>query len=281
VSAGAVRTLLERHGLRARRDLGQNFLVDPDLARALVRRSGVEPGDAVLEVGTGLGILTRALAETARRVVTVEVDAGLVRALEAEALLPGNVALRHADVLRLDLAGEVAALEPPVRVVANLPYSVGSRVLRRLLDLRGSLAGWAVMLQKEVAARIVAEPGTPDYGALTVLHALLARVQRVRDVAPRCFEPTPKVASTFLRVTPRPDPPLDDDELRDFERFARAAFAKRRKTLVNALRGGGLPTTPEPDAVRAALETLGRDPRVRAERLAPEELLALHRVLAT
>jgi len=282
VSAGSVRTLLARHGLAPRRDLGQNFLVDPDLARALVREAGVAPGDAVVEVGAGLGILSRALAEVADRVVSLEVDAGLVRLLEAEALLPANVALRHADALDVDLAALVAELggpARPVRLVANLPYSVGSVVLRRVLDVRGSLAGWAVMVQKEVAGRLVAEPGSPDYGSLTVLHALTTRVRRTRDLAPRCFHPPPNVTSAFLRIEPRADAPLAEGELRELERVVRAAFGQRRKTLVNALRGGGLSPAPEPEAIRALLAGLGHDPRVRAERLSPEEHLALARGL--
>ena len=138
MSAATVRTLLERHGLAPRRDLGQNFLVDPDLARALVREAGVEPGCAVIEVGTGLGILTRALAEVAACVTSLEVDSGLVRLLEAEALLPEHVTLKHADVLATDLgalAAELGGGGRPVHLVANLPYSVSSPVLRRILDL--------------------------------------------------------------------------------------------------------------------------------------------------
>jgi 16S rRNA (adenine1518-N6/adenine1519-N6)-dimethyltransferase len=282
VSATQVRALLERHGLAPSRDLGQNFLVDPDLARALVREAGVEAGDRVIEVGAGLGILTRALAEVAERVVSLEIDSGLVRLLEAEALLPANVSLRHADALTTDfaaLAAELGGPERPVRLVANLPYSVGSVVLRRVLDVRDALAGWAVMLQKEVAERIVAEPGSRDYGSLSVLHALTTRVQRTRDLAPRCFYPPPGVTSAFLRIEPRGDGPLREGELAEVERVVRAAFGQRRKTLVNALRGGGLVPALDPDAIRAALAERGHDPRVRAERLSPDEHLALARLL--
>jgi 16S rRNA (adenine1518-N6/adenine1519-N6)-dimethyltransferase len=282
VSVGAIRTLLERHGLAPRKDLGQNFLVDPDLARALVREAGVEAGDRVIEVGAGLGILTRALVEVAERVVSLEVDAGLVRLLEAEALLPERVSLRHADALEVDLAALVTELggpEAPVRLVANLPYSVGSRVLRRVLDVRGSLAGWAVMVQKEVAERIVARPGSSDYGSLAVLHALTTEVRRTRDLAPRCFHPPPAVTSAFLRIRPRADAPLRPGELRAVERVVRAAFGQRRKTLVNALRGGGLSPAPEAETIRAVLAELGHDERVRAERLSPEEHLVLARRL--
>jgi len=282
VSAGRVRTLLERHGLAPRRDLGQNSLVDPDLARALVREAEVAPGDRVIEVGAGLGILTGALAEVAERVVSLEVDAGLVPLLRAEAAWPERVELRHADVLDTDLAALATALgapERPVRVVANLPYSVGSVVLRRLLDLRELLAGWAVMVQKEVAERIVAPPGASDYGSLSVLHALTTRVRRTRDLAPRCFHPPPRVTSAFLRIVPRTDGPLGAGELREVERVVRAAFGRRRKTLVNAVRGGGLVPAPDPETIRAVLAELGHDARVRAERLTPDEHLALARRL--
>ena len=277
----SVRTLLERHGLSARRELGQNFLLDPELARALVRDAGVAPGDAVIEVGTGLGILSRALAEVAERVISLEVDAGLVRVLAAEALLPANVSLRHADVLASDLAALVDELAGrPVRLVANLPYSVASLVLRRALDLREHLAGWAVMVQSEVAERVLAAPGSPDYGSLAVLHALCCRVRRLRELPPRCFHPAPQVSSTFLGLSLRPDSPLRPGELVWLERVVRAGFGKRRKTLVNALRGGGLVPAPAPEVVREVLAELGADPRVRAERLAPEQHLALARRLA-
>lgn len=282
MSASRVRELLERHGLAPSRELGQSFLVDPDLARALVREAGVEPGDRVIEVGAGLGILSCALGEACERVVSLEVDSGLVRLLEAEAFLPANVSLRHADVLDTDLAALVAELggpARPVRLVANLPYSVGTVVLRRVLDVREALAGWAVMLQKEVAERITAEPGSPSYGSLAVLHAITCQVRRTRDLAPRCFHPPPGVTSSFLRITPRADALLVPGELAAVERIVRAAFGQRRKTLVNALRGGGLSPSPEPDAIRAALEALGHEPRVRAERLSPADHLALARRL--
>jgi 16S rRNA (adenine1518-N6/adenine1519-N6)-dimethyltransferase len=279
MSASEVRSLLERHGLAPRRDLGQNFLVDPALARSLVRAAGVSPGESVLEVGAGLGILSRALAEVAERVISLEVDAGLVRLLEAEGALPANVSLRHADVLATDLAALAEELPGPLRLVANLPYSVGSVVLRRVLDLRSRLSGWAVMLQKEVAQRIVAAPGQPDYGSLAVLHAQTATIRRVRDLAPRCFFPPPQVVSTFLCLEPRADSPLGPGELRGFERVVRAAFGQRRKTLVNALRGAGLSPAPDPETIRRVLAALGQDPKVRAERLAPDELLHLAREL--
>ena len=278
--ASEIRGFLKRHGLLARRDLGQNFLCDERLAARLVSLAGVEPGDSVVEIGTGLGCLTRALAAQARRVVTLEVDAGLVRGLGAEGCLPGNVELLHADVLRSDLGDLVAGCEAPVRLVANLPYSISGPVLRRLLDLRGTLVDWSVMLQREVAARLLAGPGSRDYGSLTVLHRLTVEVGKALSLEPPCFFPVPKVRSSFLRMRPLAKPLIVSEELSWVERVVRAGFAQRRKTLVNALRAGGLEPAPDAEAVFRVLDGLGIDRRARAESLDAERLLAVARALA-
>jgi 16S rRNA (adenine1518-N6/adenine1519-N6)-dimethyltransferase len=275
VSGAEVRAFLARHGLRAQRARGQNFLVDPALASRLVELAGVEPADGVLEIGTGLGVLTRALARRAARVATLEVDAGIVRALRAEGGLPANVELLHADALRCDLAGLVAALGRRVRVVANLPYSISAPVLRRLLDLRHRLADWSVMLQREVARRLLARPGSRDYGSLAVLHRLAVRVEPRLELPPGCFYPAPRVRSTFLRMTPLAAPPLAPGELEAVEAVARRAFGKRRKTLANALREAAA----SPEALLRALARAGIEPRARAEELPPERWLALARAL--
>jgi len=280
VSAADVRAFLERHGLLARRDLGQNFLCDEKLAARLVELSGVGPDDTVVEIGTGLGLLTRALAARVRHVVTLEVDAGLVRALRAEAALPAGVELLHADVLRTDLEALVAGCRAPVRLVANLPYAISGPVLRRLLDLREVLAGWSVMLQREVAARLLAAPSTRAYGSLAVLHRLSVELDKELSLAPGAFFPRPRVRSTFVRVRPLRDPLLHAGELVWVERVVRAAFAQRRKTLVNALRGGALGVALDAGDLVRQLERLGVEARARAEALSPPQLLALARGLA-
>jgi len=279
VSAGAVRAFLARHGLAANRELGQNFLVDDALAARLVTLSGVEPEETVIEIGTGLGVMTRALAARGRRVVSFEIDAGLVRALREEALLPANVELRHEDALEVDIGALAVSLGGPVRLVGNLPYSISSPLLRRLLDARDRLRGWSVMLQRELGARLVAEPGSRDYGSLTVLHRLTVRVERVMDLRPGCFFPAPRVLSSFLRLTPREDATLDAVALAQVERVARAAFGARRKTLVNALRGG-LGDDADPARIRLALASAGLEPGVRAERVEPARFVALAQALA-
>ncbi len=277
-----VRALLARRGLAAHRDRGQNFLVDTAVAEAIADAAGLAPGDAVIEIGPGLGSLTRALAARAASVVTIEIDAGLVRALAEEGELPTHVELVHADALAVDLAALARRLGPGVRVVANLPYSVSTPILRRLLDLRGLLAGWLVLVQREVALRTMARPGEPDYGSLAVLHALCVRLERVRDVPPHCFHPVPKVTSTLLRATPLEGGPFDGvggaEELIWVERIVRAAFGNRRKTLVNALRAG-LDPAPSLEGLDAVLARFAIDRKSRAEALAPDTLLALARAL--
>ncbi len=279
MSASAVRAFLARHGLAANRELGQNFLVDDALAARLVTLSGVEPEETVIEIGTGLGVMTLALAARARRVVSFEIDAGLVRALREEALLPANVELRHEDALAVDIGALAVSLGGPVRLVGNLPYSISSPLLRRLLDARDRLRGWSVMLQRELGARLVAEPGSRDYGSLTVLHRLTVRVERVMDLRPGCFFPAPRVLSSFLRLTPREDASLDAAALAQVERVARAAFGARRKTLANALRGG-LGDDADPARIRDALSSAGLDPGVRAERVEPARFVTLAQALA-
>ncbi len=277
-----VRALLARRGLAAHRDRGQNFLVDAAVADAIADAAGLAPDDAVIEIGPGLGSLTRALAARAARVVAIEIDAGLVRALAEEGALPAHVELVHADALAVDLAALARRLGPGVRVVANLPYSVSTPILRRLLDLRGLLAGWLVLVQREMALRMMARPGEPDYGSLAVLHALCVRVERVRDVPPHCFHPVPKVTSTLVRATPLEGGPFAGpggaEERLAVERIVRAAFGNRRKTLVNALRAG-LDPAPSVEALHAVLARLAIDPRSRAEALAPDVLFALARAL--
>ena len=273
MTPGEVRAVLHRHGLKAHRDRGQNFLTDEAVAAQLVEGAGVESRDSVIEIGTGLGILSRALAARAERVLTLEVDAGLVRALRAESLLPPSVELRHADALAVDWPALVRE-RSATRVVGNLPYSIASPLLRQLLDLRGSLAGWSVMLQRDVAERLIARPGSRRYGSLSVLHQLCVEVRRVRDLSPELFFPLPRVRSTFLRMTPRPDTALAGTGLARVEEIVRAAFGKRRKTLANALAAADLPGIALGEPAQLCRRA-GVDPAARAETLEPAAFAAL------
>jgi 16S rRNA (adenine1518-N6/adenine1519-N6)-dimethyltransferase len=274
VSASRARAFLAAHGLAAHRDRGQNFLHDESKAERLVALAGVGPDESVIEIGTGLGLLTRVLAAHARRVETIEIDAGLVRALEATGL-PANVRLHHADALALDLAALLAELGPPARVVANLPYSVATPLLRRFLDFGTRVRGVAVMVQRELAQRIRARPGGADYGSLAVLFAWTMTFGESMDLPPSCFFPAPKVTSTFLCMTPR-ESGIPDADFVATEALLRAGFAHRRKTLVNSLaRAADI----EASRTVRALREIGIAERARAEQLDPEQWLALARLL--
>jgi 16S rRNA (adenine1518-N6/adenine1519-N6)-dimethyltransferase len=300
VSASRARAFLEQHGLAAHRDRGQNFLHDERVAERLVELAGVGADEAVLEIGTGLGMLTRALAARARHVETIEIDAGLVRALGGAAGsgpgraagsgprgaaggsgpgpasgLPANVRLQHADALDLDLSALLREIGAPARVVANLPYSVATPLLRRFLDLGTGVRGVAVMVQRELAARIRARPGSADYGSLAVLHAWAVSQGEAIDLPASCFHPAPKVTSTFLCMSPLEAAPAPG-ELRSLETVLRAGFAHRRKTLINSLaRAADI----QASRTAAALREIGLDARVRAEQIDPGQWLVLARRL--
>jgi 16S rRNA (adenine1518-N6/adenine1519-N6)-dimethyltransferase len=285
MNVSRLRELLDRHALRLSRDLGQNFLTDSELADDLARRAGASPEDLVIEVGTGLGVLTRALAARTGRVRTVEIDSGLVRVLREESLLPDNVELVHADAREIDWQAWIDESDRPVRVIANLPYSVATPLLRQLLDLAGQLEDWSVMIQREVADRLVAETGSREYGSFTVLHRLVADVDTIAKVSPAAFFPRPKVDSSFVRVWPRAKSPLRPGELLQVERLVRAAFSQRRKRVTNGLariaekHWPDLEKPARRDQLADVLRSVEIDPDSRPERIAPEYWLALARQL--
>ncbi|MDE0909476.1 MAG: 16S rRNA (adenine(1518)-N(6)/adenine(1519)-N(6))-dimethyltransferase RsmA [Myxococcota bacterium] len=281
MSGSTLRSLLDKHNLRLRRELGQNFIVEEQVADRVATLAGVEPSDCVIEVGTGLGTLTHAIAKRAKFVLTIEIDSGLVRTLGEESLLDDNVELIHADVGKLDLAEIIARLAKEhggnVRFVANLPFSSATPLLRRLLDLRHLLVDWSVILQSEVAERLFAPVNTRDYGSLAVLHQLCAEPGQRAVLGAQTFFPAPRVDSTLVSMRANDSAGLAPGELKKVERVARAAFGKRRKTLLNALRGGGLGL--ESDVILSTLESVGIDPRARAETVLPGAFLELTRAL--
>jgi 16S rRNA (adenine1518-N6/adenine1519-N6)-dimethyltransferase len=243
--------------------LGQNFLADPNLLDAIVRDAELRPSDVVLEVGAGEGVLSERLAAAAAHVHTVEIDRGLEPALAALAAEP-NLELHWGDAMKLDLAGFAPA---PTAMVANLPYSVATPLILRTTWELPSLRQWTVMVQREIADRLRAAPGSRVYGGPSVLVQLACEVEVVRRVDPAVFRPRPRVDSAILRLRRRG--PAADPATR---RLVRAAFAHRRKSLARSLehaRSG----TMEP--ARAALAELGLAGNVRAEALSPEQFAAL------
>jgi 16S rRNA (adenine1518-N6/adenine1519-N6)-dimethyltransferase len=242
--------------------LGQNFLADPNLLDAIVRDAGLEAGDVVLEVGAGEGVLSERLAAAARLHV-VEIDRRLEPALAALAERP-NVDLHWGDAMELDLA----RLEPaPTAVVANLPYAVATPLILRTIDELPSVGRWTVMVQREIADRLRAAPGSRTYGSPSVLVQLACEVRMLRKVDPAVFRPRPRVESAILAL--RRTGPAADPATRE---LVRAAFAHRRKALARSIehvRPGSLAAT------RAALGELGLPVDARAEALSPGDFAAL------
>lgn len=243
--------------------LGQNFLADPNLLDAIVRDAGLSAEDVVLEVGAGEGVLSERLAEAAAHLHSVEIDRSLEPALAGLAARP-DVSLHWGDAMKLDLG----ALRPaPTAMVANLPYAVATPVILRTIEELPSLRGWTVMVQREIADRLRAAPGSRTYGGPSVLVQLACEVELVRAVDPAVFRPRPRVDSAILRL--RRTGPGADAATRQ---LVRAAFAHRRKSLARSLehaRPGSLAPA------RAALAALGLSEDARAEALAPEEFAAL------
>ncbi|MDR3207577.1 MAG: 16S rRNA (adenine(1518)-N(6)/adenine(1519)-N(6))-dimethyltransferase RsmA [Oscillospiraceae bacterium] len=257
-----IREILGRNGFRFSRAYGQNFLTDPHIPEAIAEQAGLGPSHGVLEVGPGLGALTWALARRAGRVAAVEVDNTLLPVLAETLAGLDNVTVVPGDILKTDLAALVEAHFPgltPV-VCANLPYNITAPALSRLLE-SGLFESLTVMLQREVAQRLLARPGTPAYGAFTVYVGTKAGAEILFDVPPHCFTPRPKVTSSVVKLTARPYP-LRAPAL--FSRVVRAAFGQRRKTLLNALTAA----FPVPkQALAAALADCGIPPLARGETL--------------
>ena len=261
---------------RTRRRLGQHFLADGDAVRRVVEAISPRRGERIFEVGPGRGALTAPLLETGAKILALEVDPRLVGRLES---LPGSENLRivEGDVLRVDLASLFERELPPgrgLRAVGNLPYSVASPAILRLLALSDRFEDLTLMVQREVGDRILSPPGSRDYGILTLLCACRAEAFRMLDLPPGCFFPPPEVHSTLLRFTPRPSPFASSREAATFERVVKAAFSSRRKKIRNSLSGGSrLP----PEKVDEWLEAAGLDPAARPEDVPLEGYLELAR----
>lgn len=273
--------MLKHQGLAPHKKLGQNFLIHAHTPQRIVDLAGLHPDDQVVEVGVGLGALTQPLAAAARSVIGLEADSGIIRLHQEQQDLPANVRLLHADVLKVDLAS-LAEPGQRLKIVANLPYSISSPFLFRLIAHADLMEYAVVMLQKEVALRLMAGPGTKEYGAPTVLLASCAEVKRLMAVDRAEFHPQPKVDSLVIRISFHPLP----ERVRALGWFDRAlltkvvhaAFSQRRKTLLNGLASAGLPL--DKTELNRCLIAAGFSPQVRGETLTLEDFVGLSRVLA-
>ncbi|MGH7769427.1 MAG: 16S rRNA (adenine(1518)-N(6)/adenine(1519)-N(6))-dimethyltransferase RsmA [Candidatus Binatia bacterium] len=269
------RAALRDPGFAPKKSLGQNFLVHDRVLESILRLVDLTPEDEILEIGPGLGSLTRRLAERARRVWAVEVDPFLVEKLRAGDLgAHPALELVHGDILKLPLESILPARK--IKLVANLPYSISTPVLFRLFELRERFLFLVLMVQREVAERMASAPGTKSYGSLSVWCQVHGRIAAKVPVAPEAFFPRPKVRSMVLKIELHPEPLVSPDEASVLQGLVRAAFGRRRKTLQNNLMTWLKIGREEVDRL---LRSQGIDPRRRGETLSVEEFIGLARTL--
>lgn len=275
----AIEALLKRHGFHFSKSMGQNFLIDPAIPYEIAESSRANEQNGVLEIGPGIGVLTRELAKRAAKVVSIEVDERLPPLLAETMAGVDNFKLVLQDVLKVDLKALIAQEFPgmPVAVCANLPYYITSPIVMKLLGDRLPIESLTVMVQKEAADRLAAAPGTRASSAISCAVSYYATSKMMFTAAPGSFYPAPKVTSAVVRMEIRPTPAVQVEDEEGYFALVRAAFGQRRKTAANAIASGlGMPK----DAVTAAIEAAGFDARIRPEALTLEDFAKIQSALA-
>ena len=270
---------IKKYNFAFQKKFGQNFLIDEHVLNKIIAAAGVTKEDVVLEIGPGFGTMTQYLAEAAREVVAVEIDKTLIPILQETLADYDNVTLINEDILKVDIAALVEEKNGgrPIKVVANLPYYITTPIIMGLFESHVPLDNITVMVQKEVALRMQAEPGTKDYGALSLAVQFYAEPYIAANVPPNCFIPRPNVGSAVIRLNRWQNPPVRVKDERFLFSLIRASFNQRRKTLQNSLVNGGIPVTK--DQVVNALERLALSPTIRGEALTLEQFAALSDIL--
>ena len=274
--------ILKKHGFTFKKSLGQNFLTEPNILRKIVETAGIDENTNVIEVGPGIGALTEQLARNAAQVLAFEIDDRLLPVLQDTLAPYPNVTVVHQDVLEADLVkttGEVFTKDLPIKVVANLPYYITTPIMMHFLESDLPVAEMVVMMQREVADRISAAPGTKAYGSLTIAVQYYMEAKLAFIVPKTVFVPQPNVDSAILKLTRRPTPAVAVTDEQAFFRLTKAAFQLRRKTLWNNL----LHAYGKDDATKAwltkSLEEADIDPNRRGETLSLAEFAALSNAL--
>ncbi len=268
--------VIQKYQFAFQKKFGQNFLIDPHVLEKIIGAAQIAPEDCVLEIGPGIGTLTQYLAERARQVVAVEIDANLIPILGETLKEYPNVTVINEDILKVNIAelADTYNQGRPIKVVANLPYYITTPIIMNLFEQQVPVDNITVMVQKEVADRMQAGPGSKDYGALSLAVQYYADPYIVANVPPNCFIPRPKVGSAVIRLSRHKEPPVKVQDEKLMFLLIRASFNQRRKTLQNSLNNGAnLPYTKE--QIGQAVESLGLGATVRGEALSLEQFAAL------
>ncbi len=267
---------IKKYEFAFQKKFGQNFLIDGHVLDKIIAAAEVTKEDCVVEIGPGIGTLTQYLAEAARNVIAIEIDKMLIPILQETLADYDNVTVIHQDVLKTDLRELVREHNEgrPVKVVANLPYYITTPIIMNLFEGRLPVSSVTVMVQKEVAQRMQAGPGTKDYGALSLAVQYFAVPYIAANVPPNCFMPRPRVGSAVIRLTRHEKPPVEVDDEQAMFQIIRASFNQRRKTLVNSLHNSPQISKTKEEILRA-LEQMGLSQTVRGEALTLEQFAAL------
>ena len=272
-----IKKILQANELAPKKKLGQNFLVHQATAERIVELAEVGPADTIIEIGVGLGSLTLPLCQRAGRVIGIEFDSGIVKYHQNNKSLPENTQIIHQDILKTDFAQLAREHGSPLKIIANLPYSISNPLLFKLLQHRDIMAWAVLMLQKEVGVRLCAAPSTKEYGVLSVLFGECATVKNLMQISPEQFHPRPKVESVVVKITFQPRVEQDyNSEL--LVKLVKTGFQKRRKTLINCLAASPLPSLSKEQAGRALQET-GLPETIRGEALTIADYIRLTKVV--
>ena len=273
--------VIQKHGFDFQKKFGQNFLIDPHVLDKIIAAAQITKDDFVLEIGPGIGTMTQYLAEAAREVTAVEIDRNLIPILEETLAEYDNVTVINQDVLKTDLAALAQEKNGgrPIKVVANLPYYITTPIIMGLFESGVPLASITVMVQKEVALRMQAGPGTKDYGALSLAVQYYAEPYIAANVPPNCFIPRPNVGSAVIRLTRYQEPPVKVKDEKLMFSLIRASFNQRRKTLLNGLKNSAELNFSK-EEILEALAKAGLSENVRGEALTLQQFASLADVLA-
>ena len=273
------RNILKKYGIRPLKRLGQSFLIDNNITKKIVMISDIKSEDIVVEIGSGLGIMTAMIAQEAKKVIALEIDKYMVDILREELKNHSNVEIVQIDVLKYDFSS-VSPESPPetLKVIGNIPYNISSQILFRLIQFRDYISSMVLMFQKEVAERIIAPPGTKEYGILSVIVSMYAKHSLEITVPGSCFYPKPNVDSSVLKLTVRKVPLFNIIDPDFFSKVVKTAFSKRRKTLLNNLKYSNLLKASKKD-ITDILELLDIDSNRRGETLTVEEFGKLSNAL--
>ena len=277
-SPSYVKELIDKYDFRFSKSLGQNFLIDGNIVRKIVQGANIRKEDYVLEIGPGIGTLTEELALHAKKVVSVELDEKLLELLDETLESYDNVEIIHGDILKTDVKKIIDEKlnGGPIKIVANLPYYVTTPIIGMLLENSFNIDSITVMIQKEVADRMLALHGSKTYGALSVFIRFYSNPQIIVKVPKTVFMPQPKIDSTVIKLDIKKDlPDVDRDQL---FKLVKAAFSKRRKTLLNALSSYGFQNL-DKDTIKNTLEEIQISPEIRAENLSIEEFINISKIL--